>query len=158
MCVILADELHYRDQRLNNILLTAYARGMGEALTLPSSSSESLRKQQQWHQALLSNICRWRSCLCDALDSKRTLCQYHTEIRSFLDSRQQLTSKLNHVLESSKYLPRKPAELSEDEMKRIKSSLSLQQEYDYNTMRAASTLINEIFDGNLRSTVQSFSK
>ena len=158
------DELHYRDERLNNILLTAYARGMGEALSLPSRTSDSLRKQQQWHQALLSNICRWRACLDDALDSgKRTLCQHHTELKYFLDARQKLTSKSTSnipisSLESTKYLPRKPAELSEEEMKRIKSSLSLQQEYDLNTMRAASTLITEIFDGNLKSTVHSFSK
>jgi len=142
-----------------NTLLTAYARAMGETLTLPASSADSVKRQQQWQHALLSSLCRWRSCMCDSSDtSKRSLCQYHTELKHFMDARQKLSKPSLTNMESAKYLPRKPPDLTDEELANIKRSVSRQVAHDLSMIRAASTLLTELWDGSLKETVVSFSK
>ena len=156
------DELHLKDEKVMNMLLTAYARGLGDTVTLPVSSNDSLKRHQQWQNALLSNICRWRACLCESVDPKKLLCKYHLDMKAFLDSRQRALSKSSSLssslLESSKYLPKRPPVLTEQDLEQLTRSVSMQVQYDMDMIKAASTLLMELWDESLKSTVRSYTK
>lgn len=110
-----------------------------------SQSSPSSSSKKSWDITVLSRVCHWRSCLCD-VTGQGNLCQYHLEMKHFLDTRM---SK-GGTLESSKYLPKKPPAFSNQNMTEYKRDLM--------TIRAASTLLQELWDGRLKSTVKLFSK
>ena len=82
--------------------------------------------------------------MCDATThtSPKYLCSYHSELKMFLD-RKQGASKIS---DASKYLPRKNAPVV---------ALS-EPNRDFVVMRAASTLLEELWDGKLRGTLMSF--
>lgn len=110
---------------------------------------------------LLSTVCRWRSCLSEACAESGTkyLCSYHQVLKDFLDgpdnNPQQGGGKskknsvsANNVKESSKYISKKAImNYSSDTINR-----------DLKIMRNASTLIQELWDGKLAATVQSFAQ
>jgi hypothetical protein len=111
--------------------------------------------KRRWDPNVLSTVCRWRSCLCDSAllrvgksstFKQKQLCSYHLEMKAFLDAR----GSKQGVLESSKYLPRKAPNFS--------SAAMMEKKRDMMTIRAASTLLQELWDGKLRATVRSFAK
>lgn len=111
--------------------------------------------KRRWDPNVLSTVCRWRSCMCESAllrvgktsnYKQKQLCSYHLEMKNFLDSRGGKQSSL----ESSKYLPRKAPNFSAAAMQEKKR--------DMMTIRAASTLLQELWDGKLRATVRSFTK
>lgn len=111
--------------------------------------------KRRWDPNVLSNVCRWRSCMCDSVVlrvgktgsfKQKQLCSYHLDMKEYLDSRGGKQS----TLESSKYLPRKAPNFNTSAMQEKKR--------DMMTIRAASTLLQELWDGKLRATVRSFAK
>ena len=110
--------------------------------------------KRKWDPKVLSTICRWRSCICEAdtnnrnmTNSTKFLCPYHAELKLFLDNLP-ATGKSGSN-ESAKYLPKRPpnvALIGSDEKK------------DLVIIRAASTLLQELWDGKLRATLKSFTK
>ena len=111
--------------------------------------------KRRWDPNVLSTVCRWRSCMCDSAllrvgkssnFKQKQLCSYHLEMKNFLDNRGGKQS----TLESSKYLPRKAPNFNAAAMQEKKR--------DMMTIRAASTLLQELWDGKLRATVRSFTK
>lgn len=129
--------------------------------------------RRKWDHTILSSVCRWRACMAEAdftglksrndsysfsfLDEQSQgsyVCRYHAELKKFLDKPPTYGSKKsseNLIPESSKYLPRKAPTfaaahgLSEDKK-------------DLLTIRAASTLLQELWDGKLKATVKAFTK
>ena len=73
----------------------------------PSAGTVSKKAPRKWDQSILSTVCRWRACLCEADMSEngpmsggegagksansnpnaRYLCRYHAEVCRFLDER-----------------------------------------------------------------------
>jgi len=111
--------------------------------------------KRRWDPNVLSNVCRWRSCMCDSnvlrvgktnSYKQKQLCSYHLEMKDYLDNRGGRQS----TLESSKYLPRKAPNFN--------ASALQEKKRDMMTIRAASTLLQELWDGKLRATVRSFAK
>ncbi len=124
---------------------------VADALYDDDATSSSKRK---WDPKVLSSICRWRSCICESdtnnrnvANSSKFLCPYHAELKSFLDNLP-ATGKSGSN-ESAKYLPKRApnvALIASDEKK------------DLIIIRAASTLLQELWDGKLRATLKSFTK
>lgn len=125
------------------------------------TSGANNNTKRKWDPSILSHLCRWRSCLCDELNArskviesgkatkskKLYLCRYHIELKNYLDGG---TTKKGE-LESAKYLPKKaPIFSSSENMNELKKDLL--------TIRAASTLLQELWDGKLRATFKSFTK
>lgn len=120
-----------------------------------------MNSPKKWDITVLSTLCRWRSCLCEGAKVSPFLCTYHSELKSFLDIR----SFSNVQSDASKYLPRKILTLSSATPP---SSSSLGPGFaanavsssmkDMTTIRAASTLLQELWDGKLRSTIKTFLK
>ena len=122
-----------------------------------SSHHNSSSTKRRWDANILSTVCRWRSCVCDStiqrigksnVYKQKQLCAYHMEIRDFLDARGKTKQG---QLESSKYLPRKAPNFNN-------STKIAEKKRDMMTIRAASTLLQELWDGKLRATVRSFTK
>lgn len=122
--------------------------------TGPAGSGGTTSKRR-WDPNVLSNVCRWRSCLCDSALQRvgktntfkqKQLCSYHLEMKEFLDEK----GGKSAGQESAKYLPRKAPNFSTSAMQEKKR--------DMMTIRAASTLLQELWDGKLRATVRSFAK
>lgn len=104
-----------------------------------------------WDVNLLSTVCRWRSCLCDVPrnssgSSSGFLCKYHDELRKSLERNSKGGSS-----DIAKYLPRKVPNFT------FASGLD-ESKKDSMTIRAASTLLQELWDGKLGQTVKSFTK
>jgi hypothetical protein len=120
------------------------------------------KKSRNWDLNILSRLCYWRSCMCDTLSTATTtadstlitgsfpstVCRYHQELRLFLDTKSNGNNK--GVVESSKYLPKKVPALVSTAQGEAKRDLMM--------IRAASTLLQELWDGRLRATVKLFSK
>lgn len=111
--------------------------------------------KRRWDPSILSTVCRWRSCLCDSAllrvgksntFKQKQLCSYHLELKEYLDSR----GGKQGATESAKYLPRKAPNFN--------ASALAEKKRDMMTIRAASTLLQELWDGKLRATVRSFTK
>jgi hypothetical protein len=124
-------------------------------------SSES---EMQWDPSLMTSTCYWRSCLClrkfmeSTTNGRISLCPYHHYLQKYLDEEPEISrtkaksvKKLN--LESSKYLPRKVSNLLGNE--KLGSNA---YKKDISQIRAASTLLIELWDGRLKTTVRAFSK
>jgi hypothetical protein len=100
--------------------------------------------KSQWDSTILWNFCRWRSCMCPATSSPapKYLCTHHSMLKALLDS----TSKKKN--ESARFLPRKPPVCSDAEVGTTKRDLLL--------IKAASSLVEELVDDKLASTIESF--
>ena len=136
--------------------------------------------KRKWDPNVLSYVCRWRSCMCDAVAvrhpttgrlSYKQLCAYHEELKQFVDGKSS-SSKLGGgaggaaQLESAKYLPRKApifpsasavtagggGKVTADVVSQVSAKRDLQ------IIRAASSLLQELWDGKLRTTLRSFTK
>ena len=109
---------------------------------------EKEKGKRKWDTAILSSVCRWRSCLaeCTAYSTPKYLCAYHTSLHAFLEGTVKGGSG-----EAAKYLPKKVPLL-------MSSSTLSDSKKDLLMIRAASTLLQELWDGKLRATVRSFTK
>ena len=108
---------------------------------------------KKWDTTVLSTLCRWRSCLCEAKADSSHLCPYHAEIKSFLDRR----ASANSLSESVKYLPRKiPNLVSSGSFLENVLGSAIDSRKDLTMIRAASTLLQELWDGKLKATLRSF--
>ncbi len=97
--------------------------------------------------SILSTVCRWRSCLAESCkeSSSKYLCRHHFNMKHFLDNASKLKDK-NGSKESSKFLPKKGSiTISPDNGDR-----------DLQVIRGSSTLMQELWDGKLKATVNSF--
>ena len=112
------------------------------------SFKEKDKGKRKWDTAILSSVCRWRSCLaeCTAHSTPKYLCAYHTSLYAFLEGTVKGGSG-----EAAKYLPKKVPLL-------MSSSTLSDSKKDLLMIRAASTLLQELWDGKLRATVRSFTK
>eukprot|EP01039_Chlorochromonas_danica_P003333 gene3333-3656_t len=126
------------------------SNGMGASSPRPVRSTRLLGS---WDSTVLSNLCLWRSCCASATlssganASDSSLCSYHRQLKSFLDFRlQPRGTKTNS--ESSKYLPRAGALQRASELPSNKRDLF--------SIRAASTLMQELWDGRLQQTLSLF--
>ena len=54
-------------------------------------------------------------------------------------------------------MPRRPPELSDNELDQVRRSVSLQVKYDMSMIRAADLLV-ELWDGSLKNTLKSYIK
>ena len=116
---------------------------------------ESLHSPRRWDASVLSTLCRWRSCLLEGYRKSPHLCQYHSDLKVFLDNR----STSSAISDATKFLPRRVPNLSG-----AGSSLetvfgpAVDSRKDLTMIRAASTLLQELWDGKLKATLRSFVK
>lgn len=107
--------------------------------------------KSKWDNAILSTVCRWRSCLCEAATdctspATRYLCHYHANLKTFLDDKALDTKTTS---EASKFLPKRAPNVS---------AIASDVKKDLVVIRAASTLLQELWDGKLKATMRSFTK
>jgi hypothetical protein len=104
--------------------------------------------KRKWDPQLLSSLCRWKACLCEASGGteSRHYCEYHAELKRFLDSCA-ANGADGIVFDTSKYVPRKPPLIPSNEADR-----------DIRLIRWASHMLQEIHDGKLKASLQSFVK
>lgn len=116
-------------------------------------AEEDTSRPNKWDPAVLSTLCRWRACLCEASKESpsKYLCKYHAQLGHFLDEKSQALAKggKNVTSESAKYLPKRAPNLS---------TITSEVKKDLVLIRAASTLLQELWDGKLHATVKSFLK
>lgn len=95
--------------------------------------------KRRWDPAILSSLCRWRSCLCEACPSSgdKHLCSFHRELKAFLDGK---VSKSSGPSEASRYLPKAKAPLF--------ASVSAEAKRDLMVIRAASTLVSSLVNNS----------
>lgn len=119
---------------------------------------------RQWDATLLSPLCLWRACLSPACappaatasalsQTQAQLCRYHHELRASLDA--QLSA--GGASESAKFLPKKPPALQPPPAA-AQDAQQWQSKRDLQLLRAASSLLQELWDGRLKSTVRLFAK
>ena len=101
----------------------------------------------KWDPTILWNFCRWRSCLSHstAFPAPKYLCTHHSNLKALLDSR---AGKVSNS-ESSRFLPKKPPTSS-------RTSAQGGAQGDLAMIKAASSLLQELTNGKLSSTIQSF--
>ena len=106
-----------------------------------SSSSKA-----KWDPTILWSLCRWRSCLSHSTNSPapKYLCSHHTNLKALLDNRIGKASSS----ESSRFLPKKPPTITR--------SIHGSTNSDLEMIKAASSLLQELLNGKLASTIQSF--
>lgn len=149
----------------------------------PSAGTVSKKAPRKWDQSILSTVCRWRACLCEADMSEngpmsggvgagksansnpnaRYLCRYHAEVCRFLDDRYldevrarggaKAKADVASESESAKYLPRKTPPPSLGDLGALPDN-----KRDLRIVRATSSLLNELWDGKLKATLRTFSK
>jgi hypothetical protein len=137
-----AAQRHAADEEVFTSVLAAHHQGLHQVG--PSSAEEAEVSSKKWDTAVLSNVCRWRACLCDATaePAPKYLCAYHTVVKNYLDGK----SSSAKTSEASKYLPRKtPPSIPLNDPNR-----------DAQMVRAASTLLQELWDGKMKGTLRSF--
>lgn len=142
-------ESQQQDDGMLRAMLSGFSKGLGGESAVASfrSSHPSPGTRSKWDPTLLSTVCRWRACACEATESPppKYLCAYHSELKTFLDSS---VGGGKGTGESIKYLPMKvPPHIS--------TSLSM-REKDLELIRAASSLLQELRAGKLHSTLRSF--
>ena len=124
-------------------------------------------KARKWDPFMLSTVCRWRSCLQEqnGVKSPKYLCEYHADMCNRLDEQAAAANEANGttggssgkrgsknvvVSESVKYLPKKTPIA-------VPSSVP-EEKRDLFVIRSASTLLQELWDGKLKTTLKSFTK
>jgi len=136
-------------EQSNNGRSRSLTRKAKETANAATADDEDLGKgKRKWDATILSTVCRWRSCLAEcAPDSKPIyLCPFHTSLYLLLEG-----SSKGGSGEAAKYLPKKVPLL-------MSSSTLSDSKKDLLMIRAASTLLQELWDGKLRATVRSFTK
>jgi len=137
----------HKDDYLLRTMLSAHDKGIGWEASFGEEGMQGGSVKKKWDNAILSTLCRWRACLCESTDEPppKYLCRYHSELKTFMDGR--VNAKSPAAAESASYLPQKPPILSGSVGHR-----------DMVLIRAASTLLQELWEGKLKSTVRSFTK
>lgn len=137
------------------------------AAAASDSSGEGGAAGRQWDAALLSPLCLWRACLSPACappaavaaslsQTQAQLCRYHHELRASLDA-QLSRDSAGGASESAKFLPKKPPALQPPPAA-AQDAQQWQSKRDLQLLRAASSLLQELWDGRLKSTVRLFAK
>jgi hypothetical protein len=96
-----------------------------------------------WDLSVLSALCRWRSCTSEGFNKPPFLCNYHCELKEYLDC-QCSTKRANS--DSYKYLPRNIPMETEIYCTML-SAFNSNSIRDLKMIRAASTLLQELWDG-----------
>lgn len=106
---------------------------------------EDRANANKWDGALLGPFCRWRSCLshASALPAPRSLCAHHSQLKQFLDVR---TTK-GGPSETSRFLPKRPP---------VQLACPPTTADDLAMLKAASSLLQELVEGKLASTIDAF--
>jgi hypothetical protein len=114
------------------------------SFALPGEASDAEKKK--WDPKLLSSLCRWRSCLAEAEESAHSkhYCAYHADIKRYLDLCSACGATGN-MFDSTKYLPKRPIAVPQSAVDR-----------DLRLIRCASALLQEVWEGKLKATVQSY--
>ncbi len=101
----------------------------------------------KWDPTILWTFCRWRSCLSHstALPAPKYLCNHHSNLKALLDSRAGKASSS----ESTRFLPKKPPTAP-------RANPNGSADGDLALIKAASSLLQELTNGKLSSTIQSF--
>ena len=144
---------HLQDDQLLRAMLIAFGQGLGQTAEqsisgVAGNSGSSSVGRKKWDSTILSTVCRWRACLCEATENPppKYLCRYHSELKIFLDGRLSASTSTS-AAESAKYLPQKPPSIP----------VHIENK-DLALIRAASTLLQEMWDGKLKATVRTFAK
>lgn len=111
-----------------------------------NSAADNSNEKRKWDPKVLSTLCRWRACLAEAVGSysSKHYCEYHSDLKRFLDFCSDNGASGN-IYDASKFTPKKPPLLSSNVTNR-----------DLKLIRAASSLLQEIWDGKLKGTVFSY--
>jgi hypothetical protein len=118
-----------------------------DSVTPVEDDDQSKSKRKNWDPTVLSTVCRWRSCLAECAESSpKYLCAYHTSLYMFLEG-----NSKNGSGEAAKYLPKRAPLL-------MSSNTLTDGRKDLLMIRAASTLLQELWDGKLKATMRSFTK
>ncbi|GMI12328.1 hypothetical protein TrVE_jg7506 [Triparma verrucosa] len=103
------------------------------------------KQKKKWDSAMLSHFCRWRACLAPATSNStpKYLCDMHSKVKAFLDAG---TGGENNapIADSNRFLPKK-----------MPQSGNLT---DLQLIKAASSLMVELENGKLNSTIRTFCK
>lgn len=115
----------------------------------------STLKSNIWDTNLFSTLCKWRSCSAESCSESGTkyLCRYHLELKIFLDNTPQSNENITKGIgtkESHKYLPKKVSAA-------LLAALATNPAKDIDAIKSISSLIQELWDGKLKSTLLSFS-
>jgi hypothetical protein len=115
-----------------------------------SERGPAKKVKKKWDNAILSNYCRWRACTCEATPkpAPKYLCSAHSQIKSFLDWRAVGGETPGQAMpptsaDSSRFLPKKVPQQRMD---------------DLNLIKFASSLLVELENGKLSSTIETFCK
>jgi len=124
------------------LLVEVMLSAQGDASAEPEAEELGRGK---WDEAIMWGFCRWRSCLARATahPSPRYLCAAHSHLKEWLDGRAGKAS------ESSRFLPKRTAG-------NAARSPEPTLEDDLLAIRSASSLLIELGNGKLASTIQSF--
>ena len=150
------------NERQETQVTTPFASGPNlRSVSEDGGTQIGLNAPKKWDITVLSSLCRWRSCLCEGSRTSPFLCTYHSELKSFLDIR----SFSNTQSDAAKFLPRRnppsssttAPSSSTPNLSAAASNLSLCRR-DLTSIRAASTLLQELWDGKLKSTIKTFLK
>ena len=148
------------NERQETQMSTLFASGANlRSLSEDGGAQVGLNAPKKWDITILSSLCRWRSCLCEGSRNSPFLCSYHSELKSFLDIR----SFSNTQSDAAKFLPRKNppssyATTSSSSSPNLSAAASSLCRRDLTSIRAASTLLQELWDGKLKSTIKTFLK
>lgn len=137
------------------------------AAAASDATGDGVATGRQWDAALLSPLCLWRACLSPACapsaataaalsQTQAQLCRYHHELRASLDA-QLSRESAGGASESAKFLPKKPPALQPPPAA-AQDAQQWQSKRDLQLLRAASSLLQELWDGRLKSTVRLFAK
>ncbi|GMH73152.1 hypothetical protein TL16_g06107 [Triparma laevis f. inornata] len=103
------------------------------------------KQKKKWDSAMLSHFCRWRACLAPATSNStpKYLCDMHSKVKAFLDAG--TTGEGNcPIADSNRFLPKKMPQ---------NGNLT-----DLQLIKAASSLMVELENGKLSSTIRTFCK
>lgn len=160
---------------------------VADHLQLQGNANSTTNSKREWEQAVLSSLCFWRACLCLSVASSPSsaasqvpLCRYHSELRMSLDyhlpnanSNNSSNAAASSNSESAKYLPKKPPVIpatpshltqgnsnpsNMNSIAVLQELQAWQSKRDLQLLRAASTLLQELWDGRLKQTVKLFAK
>jgi hypothetical protein len=168
----------------SNILMTTprTARPTTAAVHTVANSANSSAKKWYLDTSVLSSVCQWRSCLCMSSPTENAsaekekdeylLCSYHQEMKYFLDYQwHHAQPSMSSSQESMKYLPKKSMKIPSANMLMNESSASggpsssanglkihfpTLKKLDFLHFRAASTLLQELWDKRLKTTLKQF--
>jgi hypothetical protein len=152
-----SDSKQLNDNSILQYLLNCHINEKNGNIDPNDSTSNTLgnnnTKSAVWDTTLMSTLCRWRACTVESCpeSTSRCLCKYHLELKSFLDSLPKPNNQDNSKpvqKESHKFLPKK-----------VPTSLlsSTSPSKDLEIMKSVSSLIQELWDGKLKTTLDNFS-